>query len=425
MIVRYHVACENCETVTLVRMGVGHGPKHSGDFECATCGHPISLTMHLDQDAAQVRGAEVSGGGLVDTEDFEHALTVHPDFGTLKAPPDARGFPGGEMSPFLLRPFSPEGPESLYRLGWARASHEAARDAKRVISSYQRSDWDRYAADIARYLPDFPTEQPVDRNRALFQMLELLMAPVATSELHVARISDATKLVTATFLAAPASYVDLVQALLDNGTMDAVLSDVLDIYPRFLELLPKFSPALSEWNAERPINTFPADRDVRGFDAFEAVKSLYVDAYEALCRALTPVMGVVNLRHRGDADAVPAHPRIQKTKPFARNLDDLHGKSNAPKLDLFGDEPAISEVLAAVDPKLRNAAGHKAISFSESKNEVRYAVDRGGKTASMSLGQFLVACLELIRALHVISHYLKIILVHYYLRDEIPTESHS
>ena len=113
-----------------------------------------------------------------------------------------------------------------------------------------------------------------------------------------------------------------------------------------------------------------------------------MDGYEALCRALTVVLGVMNLLHRGSVDSVPPHPRFGKGKPFAANLDDFHGKPNAPKLELFSESDLLDRLLSqSIDPKLRNAAGHKAITYLEAESLVSYGVNRSGdKVETMSLG---------------------------------------
>jgi hypothetical protein len=56
MIVQYHVRGDNCETVTLVRMGVGRGSKQAADFECGTCGHRIGALILLGIQRAIGRG---------------------------------------------------------------------------------------------------------------------------------------------------------------------------------------------------------------------------------------------------------------------------------------------------------------------------------------------------------------------------------
>lgn len=101
--------------------------------------------------------------------------------------------------------------------------------------------------------------------------------------------------------------------------MQEILHDLLDIYPRSLTLLPSLGAAMREWDPEAESNAFPDDSEIRGFGEFEALKSLYVDTYEALARALTVILGVVNLKNPGDVDAVARHPRFNKKKPFAKD----------------------------------------------------------------------------------------------------------
>jgi hypothetical protein len=417
MVIRYYLRCEHCQKTTLLRIAVGYQEKEPFYFECEHCSQAVSGNLLLDQRNARIKGLEVNGATQIDAQEADYILTYDPSFSHA----GGETLDGLTLTPFLQMAERHDMLESIQRLAYLNViAREVVPDLGRIIRNYKSGNWSQFEIGIRKHIPDdLPVALPLDRNRALYLLLELCMSPIATSKAH----SELINFFTGYTVRLAQTRSDSFNAFLAEANRMEYLkktqNEALDLYPRFFRLLDEFRPVLPEWDPEHPNQDYPADLRVTGKSGYHDLKSLYVDGYEVICRALTLVTGLINLTHRNNHHAYLPHPTL-KNNFLPSSMTDFHEKSHAPKLEMLVEEPALHFWLAkSLDAKLRNAIGHNTISYNTGTGYVTYSVNRKGTSvASITYGEFLTRLLRILLRTHQMNHLVKILFVYLYWGSE-------
>ncbi|HEV7588081.1 MAG TPA: hypothetical protein VGO40_08095 [Longimicrobium sp.] len=419
----------------MLRIGVGYEENQSFEFDCSECLQSIKGHLPLDQTNYRVGTLHVTGATVVGTNElpadfreYPHVITINPDFPT----PAEDAF-----SPFIAA-FQRHGFQGLRertrRAGLAAQASREQGDLKRVIHNYQQERWVPFGASVREFLPDAKLERQIDRNRALYQILESYLAPFASSKDHVRLIEFFTDHVNGLAQADAGRLQVMIEKLLGLGVLQDVQRSALDATVRLFEVFDEFRPVLTDWDPENPDASFPAELVVTGKARFHEVKSLYVDAYETCARGLTIVASLINLSRRGDPDSFLPHPTFGKKKaiPFASSIADFHQKAHGAKLPMMAEEQIFFDWLnGALDSQLRNAIGHNTVKYRRDADQIQYATDRQAtKWKTITYGEFLFRILRVVLRAHQMNHLVKILYVSrfFHLGDvdlSTPTEAPS
>ncbi len=413
MIVRYYLKCDHCSKVTAFRIGVGHRNDEPFRFECKSCSQEIRGVFHVDQKTVEIKGLDVEGASNIDTEEHDHVVTYHPAYPNAPSP-----FGEDNASPHLAA-FARYGKGLIDRASRAKNLEqwlpEAKRDLQRIIRNYKEEDWGSFAKGVREYIPkDWPLEKRIDKNRALYQVIEYVMMPIASSQSHVDLISSFTEYLGKLRASNRTALLAFIDALEAKGYLKQGQHEILDLFPKLLGSYNEFRPIVIDWNPEEPDSEFPKDLTIDGRSGFNEIKSLYVDGYEVICRALTLVVGLINLTHRSHHDSFALQPN---GKPFSNKFTEFHKGNHAPKFPLIAEEPMFHGWLSkTLDSKIRNAIGHNRINLDARTNQVVYALDKEGQQeTSIPYTDFLRRTIAVCLRAHQIGHLVKIVYVVKYL----------
>lgn len=421
-VLRYTLKCDYCEKTTLLRLGVGHEERQPFYFECENCSQSIQGALILNKEGDEIAKFEVTGAtpiqGVKPKDIFEKttdfAFTFDPDF----AYSDESAH-DGVLTPFLqaMHRHKDDFIPRLERMAlFDMVLKEGVPDLNRIIRNYKAEKWDLFAKGVKQYIPgDWPVDLPIDKNRALYQIIEFFLSPVVTSRSHADLILSFTKYTATIVSDKPNEFDSFILKAENLGYLQSIQYDALDLVTRFFNLANEFRPVVMEWHFENPDSDFRSGVKIKGRIKFHDVKSFYVDCYELACRSLTLVTGLINIMHRSNCDAYIPHPRLVN-KFFSSNIEDFHTRSHAPKIEILAEEPLFYDWLEkALDSKLRNAVGHNSLSYDKSKEEITYVIDKKGKKATISYGDFLTKTLRLFIRTHQTNHLIKLLYVHKYL----------
>ncbi len=250
-------------------------------------------------------------------------------------------------------------------------------DVRRVIQNYRMENWVQFELGVRKYLlENQPTELPIDRNRALYQVLELAMSPFAASRAHAEVVDGLTQYVIGLTQTRATAFTAFLDDAVAAGYLKQVQRDALDLATRFFDTVSEFRPILADWDPEHLDKDFPKRLKLTGKEAFHELKAMYVDAYEVICRAFTLVTGLINVDRRNDHNTYPPHPRL-KAGFQATSMADFQQKNNAPKLELLAEEPLFQRWLgSALDPDLRNAIGHNTVWYDIPMSTATYPLEQ-------------------------------------------------
>jgi hypothetical protein len=395
MNVRYPLKCHGCGSITVLRIGVSYREREPFEFACQECSQDISGIHVTDQKRYRVVGVEdLSGAEQAHSEEgakFYHQY--HPDFATDTTTPTTPT--GLGMSPFLQAMRRRGLDDLVVRVGrgqiFAETVQRRGNDIIRALRNHQKARWKQFDTDAQRL--GIRLQPPADASSrlcAVSEVVNLLLSPIFQGGVHSSRVADADALLRNLASTDPAKLTDTLESLLSEGFLTAVQQQLLDIFARVVRLGNDLRPVLFEWDPENDTAPWPEHLAVKGPMRFHDLKTLYVDAYEALARALTAITALLNLRDRGGAANYAVHPDLGK-KFSPKTLREFHKQNNAPKLAYLRGDPLFEPwILPALDPKLRNAIGHYSADYDPVDGRVSYIVDKAtGKREELSYGEFM------------------------------------
>jgi DNA-directed RNA polymerase subunit RPC12/RpoP len=192
MNMRYYLKCEHCGQTILLRVGLGEEGRTSFSFECQNCSQrilgdhlvtweePFKFSTKLEGLHGAERTYPNDANQRADTE-----VTIHPHFAHQDIRVDEHF-----VSPFIQavkRQPEHDAMKLFVRLALLNeVEHDVLPDVRRIVRNYRSENWGQFELGVRKYLPaGQPTQLPIDRNRALYHVLELAMAPFASSEAHL------------------------------------------------------------------------------------------------------------------------------------------------------------------------------------------------------------------------------------------------
>jgi hypothetical protein len=147
-----------------------------------------------------------------------------------------------------------------------------------------------------------------------------------------------------------------------------------------------------------------ADRRVEGFvvpdKGFDALKSLYINTYETLCRLVVLVVAVESIIHDRTID-IP-------TRKGSMTVEEYEDMKNGLKPDILNKYPIADLFAPAMDSVLRNGIGHNAARYDGDADEIVYTVQGKGEIR-MAYTAFVARVLETYSAFELASKYFHVL----------------
>jgi hypothetical protein len=128
---------------------------------------------------------------------------------------------------------------------FVRLVRERGGDVVRLARNYRTRNWKHFTKGVTSLVPaDWPLEKPVDRQRALYDVLERTLGPVVASDAHLALIEALSQLLDTLRVADRSAFLALVDRLDAAGHLTRTQGDMLDVVSRFFRLVEEFPGAI-------------------------------------------------------------------------------------------------------------------------------------------------------------------------------------
>jgi hypothetical protein len=385
-------------------------------FVCPTCKSPIDVdfnykTSHEDA-SLQVTGATDQDDASI--EDAEHFVDLHLDF------PIYYGKYEMGMTPFI-RATEMTSFENIQlftsRIAMIDQRVEESNEIKNIIRLYTTENWGVYQKKMYEYFPkdQFPCELPIDRNKCLYQFLEIAFMAYNNPEENVEFVTKLSRNLFGISKNKPEAFNNFLTEIISTNFLKELQKECVQIYPRILDAHLILRQAIFlDYIDKTEINTLALRVSN---SAFEDYKDLYKDMSEILSRQLVLVAGISNISIRNshnlfDASKSGAPSTLEKFADFP------YGK----KMD-FIDEPTWHEVCyELVDNQLRNAIAHHKTDYDPVNQVLTYYPRLEGlqrsRPESITFFEFSRKILETFRLMHKLNHLIKILFVMHYFSSE-------
>ena len=385
-------------------------------FVCPTCKSPIDVdfnykTSHEDA-SFHVTGAINQDD--VNIEDAEHFVDLHLDF------PIYYGKYEMGLTPFL-RATEMTSFENLQlfvqRIAILDQRVEESNEIKNIIRLYTTENWGVYKKKIHEYLPkdQFPCELPIDRNKCLYQFLEIAFMAYSNSKENVEFVTKLSRNLYNISKTKTEAFNNFLTEIISTNFLKELQKECIQIYPKILDAHLILRQAIFLDYIDKTETNTLALRISNS--TFEDYKDLYKDMSEILSRQLVLVAGISNITIRS------SHNLFDASKPGApstleRFADFPYGK----KMD-FIDEPNWYEVCyELVDNQLRNAIAHHKTDYDPVTQVLTYYPRLEGlqrsRPETITFFEFSRKILETFRLMHKLNHLIKILFVMYYFSSE-------
>lgn len=353
MTIRAVLLCASCESKTVVRTQVGHRDKQEHAFKCPNCGIDISYVLDLDQKNVSWSFREPHNAKWVESE--EGAIGVRTFSDELMIPADLQD----PWSPFILT-FRNFRDIDVYRHdetvrnmfvehGWARC--------ERLMVHFENANFDLFDKEAG---PPETQEAPtvVSRLEALGAYMEgAFDGFTLNTEGSYSRVAQRIALVRS---GSATLFGDLAQSYLRSGKIAALWRQIRDVRGAMVRNYPALQPLLqmSYWHREHQDLSKFLLSDKR----FDALRQVYIDCFETLCRLTVIVVGVETIIHHASLE-IP-------TKKGSMTLEDFEAMPNGLKTGIIDKYPISDLFSPVIDTKLRNGIGHNSAHYEPKTDEV-------------------------------------------------------
>src|SRR5208337_990440 len=349
MIAGYYAECNSCKFITKLRIGIGHDENQKFKYECQNCNSEVTGVLELNQSKGVVGRLKLDGAKVIDSKHHDYVFTFHPFFSDDSS---YREY----SSPFVnaANRNIDDFPIKIAKIAlFKRMSEDDIKTLKKIYKNYKLKKWPHFSDSVKKILPDWPLDKQIDRNRALYQILEWNVFPVVTSDKHSEIIHFLVYYLIEIRKSNDAQFVKFITELNEKTILETIQDKSFNYTFRFFELETDLRPIIVDWDPNNPDKEISKDLKIRSNTPFDKIKSFYVDGYELACDALVIIQGLINLRYRGNIDLFPEHPH-EEGKRFAKSLDKYNLQPNAPKLSILFEENFIDKwINSSVDPILR------------------------------------------------------------------------
>ena len=385
--------CESCGAKTLVRIGFGQGEIQRHAYPCPQCGVELEVVLHIDQKNVRWRYEPGKNAKQVSGEDGVTAVrTFYPGIMV----PDRND---QYVSPFVetilrvenLERFGDDetGREIVVRELWPRL--------ERAHVHLERDNGDLFDREMKGVL-DLPAStsraQRADRLAFVAQRAFALFAQSTDGQrqrvrqrLTLAQSIDSTL------------TLNIAERWLTSGRLanlwvqvKGIRAEAISAYPLYRSLLQ----VMRYWREDH--------RNLDGFvvpdKGFDALKSLYINTYETLCRLVVLVVVIEVIIHHRTID-IP-------TRKGSMTAEEYEGMKNGLKPDILNKYPVADLFAPAMDSVLRNGIGHNAARYDADEDEVVYTVERRGEIR-LGYTAFCARVLETYSAFELASKYFHVL----------------
>jgi hypothetical protein len=361
---RYHLVCAGCKERIRLRFTVGRDRRQPFYFPCPVCGAPTrGVFEYLGGHETKL---ELEAGELI-AEEVENApaVSISADIPSVAAAKEMWDDGGSAFMHFT----SLIGMEKMQRF---LTVTDRARDGatkfgpviSRLVSYYSVSDWARFDSNAVALLPPgaHPPVNSLERIDLLHRAFDALVAPVVFADgsegyaqmkmewnggLWSGRGSNADALLA------------FGQSEASSPKLMTCHRDLLACLERYVANFPGIFPGLL-------CNLVPQEEQseidqLRLFrDDFEALRDLYVNAFEACHKSLRWIIGAANVAQRASADRfLDDTPSAGPAKKPLRSMKDFDKIVNAEKRKYLACLPTWNRLWdGLLDRPLRNDFGH-------------------------------------------------------------------
>lgn len=391
MILQNHVKCDNCHSITKLRIGLGTENK-GFKFFCEKCNQEIIIEL-FEEFAGQSGSIRSTGGELVDNEDYSYIFNYHSDF-PLQTKDELL------LSPFLIA--AQRYGDSFHRRILRKNQYSDIISKKqipfkRIVNNYRLGDWSNLTDSIRTFLPNY-SDNGSEENRlcSICNVIEVINEPIFISNYNSNIQSLLSSKITFHNINNSVAFKNLMSEL----KIDILPNNILKISQYFIdfyEFSSNFSQIIIEWDPENP-DTFKFPNVLNNPKSSKIIE-FYKDGYELIAQNITTLIGIMNLERRGNFNSFPRNPYRSK-EIFAKNIRDFHLKENGPKFDLLKEEPVFFNwITPPIDKNMRNAIGHKNLEYDEINRLITYST-KNGRTFQISYENFLLMCLGILYRLY-------------------------
>jgi hypothetical protein len=385
--------CDSCRTRTIVRIGFGHGSAQRHAFPCPTCGVELEVVLHIDQQRARWRYERGKNATQVAEEDG--AVAVRTFYPGIMVPDRDDGF----VSPFVETILNVEdldgfgadetGRQIIIRELWPKL--------ERAHVHFERDNGDLFDRELQGVL-DLPasTSRAQRADRLAFVTQRAFAQFTQSTDGQRQRVRQRLTLAQSID---PNLMAQIATKWLDSGRMSnlwtqvrALRAEVITAYALYRSVLQM----MKYWGE--------ADRKLDGFvipdKGFDALKSLYIDTYETLCRLVVLIVVVEAVIHHRTID-IP-------TRKGSMTAEEYEEMKNGLKPDILNKYPIADLFAPAMDSVLRNGIGHNAARYDGDADEIVYTVQGKGEIR-MAYTAFVARVLETYSEFELASKYFHVL----------------
>lgn len=385
--------CESCGAKTLVRIGFGHAQIQRHAYPCPQCGVEIEVILHLDQKNVKWRYERGKNATQVSGEDGVIAVrTFYPGI-MVPDRDDEYVFPFVEtiLNVENLDRFKDDetGREIVVRELWPRL--------ERAHVHFERDNGDLFDRELQGPLdlpPSTSRAQRADRLAFVSQRAFALFTQSTDGERQRVR-----QRLTLAQSIAPRLTEEIAERWLNSGRLANLWIQVKGIRAEAISAYPVYRPLLQMmkyWREDR--------RCLDGFvvpdKGFDALKSLYINSYETLCRLVVLVVAIEAIIHHRTTD-IP-------TRKGSITAEEYEAMKNGLKPDILNKYPVADLFAPAMDSVLRNGIGHNTAHYDADADEVAYTVEGKGELR-MDYTAFCARVLQTYSAFELASKYFHVL----------------
>jgi hypothetical protein len=356
--------CDSCGSKTVVRIGFGHGKVQHHAFPCPTCGVELEVVLHLDPEHGRWRYERGKNATQVAREDG--ATEVRTFYPGVMVPDRDDEF----VSPFVETILKVE---DLDRFGVDETGRqiivqELWPKLERAHVHFERDNgalFDDELQGVLDLAPSTSRLQRADRlafvtQRSFAQFTQLTngQRQRVRQRLTLAQSIDSNRV------------EQIARRWLDSGRMANLWTQLRAIRGEAIKAYALYRSVLQMMKYWRE-----TDRQFDGFvipdKGFDALKSLYINTYETLCRLVVLVVVVEAIIHHRSID-IP-------TRKGSMSAEDYEDMKNGLKPDILNKYPIADLFAPAMDSVLRNGIGHNAARYDGDSDQIVYTVQGKGE----------------------------------------------
>lgn len=400
MVYNSFIKCEVCGAVTRIRLQVGLLHSHPIVVACGKCGISLSGEVEIDQKNIGLNFRFKNASILSDSMS-DYVVECSGEFPIIKQASESEVT--DIITPFIRNMDRFVNIESCnefcQNVKALRKTSDRWNQYERIIDLYRNGNISYFKKEIYSVIP---SEYCLCRNE-----FEVLRA-IHLLEIHCFISTLRKDVILDNWLSREIMSLDLNQlkGLIrylnnhDGYSLKELQNEIFSTLSAFTKVYGALVPAYALQFFKDEI-----DYEIEGSttSSYESVKEFYIDTYETLGNLLIIPVALNNIKYRGDYNL------LDLSVDNGGTLDDFIGKSKANRFHFCTKSEKYTELLKAIiNPKARNAIGHKDVKYYAITQEIIYIPNP--KDRSRTFTQYLLEFeneeMHLFQAVLVISEYL-------------------